>query len=64
MKIIRPGLKDGEMIYECKKCKCQFLFHIDEMIGKQAQGGYITCPECNEMHFIYMSQNVAIKKGK
>ena len=64
MKIIRPGLKDGEIIYECKKCKCQFLFHINEMIGKQAQGGYITCPECNEMHFVCIPQTIKMKENK
>ena len=64
MKIIRPGLKDGEIIYECKKCKCQFLFHINEMIGKQAQGGYIKCPECEEMHFVYITQKIQIKENK
>ena len=64
MKIIRPGLKDDEMIYECKQCKCQFLFSVDEMIGLQPQGGYIKCPECGEMHFIYVPQHIRTKKGK
>lgn len=64
MKIIRPGLKDNEMIYECAKCKCQFLFSTDEMIGLQSQGGYIACPECKEMHFIFITQKIKIKENK
>ena len=64
MKIIRPGLKDNEIIYDCTKCKCQFLFSTDEMIGMQPQGGYIKCPECEEMHFIYMHQHIGIKGVK
>ena len=64
MKIIRPGLKDNEMIYECTKCKCQFLFSTDEMIGLQSQGGYIACPECKEMHFIFITQKIKIKENK
>lgn len=64
MKIIRPGLKDNEMIYECAKCKCQFLFSTDEMIGLQSQGGYIACPECKEMHFIFITQKIKIKENE
>ena len=66
MKIIRPGLKTDEAIYECQKCKCQFLFSVNELIGVQAQGGYIACPECGEMAFIYFSKNMAtiLEEGK
>lgn len=61
MKIIKPGLKDNEMIYDCKKCRCQFLFNISEMIGMQPQGAYIKCPECDEMHFVYLPRHLRDK---
>lgn len=64
MKIIRPGLKENELIHECNKCKCQFLFSTSEMIGMQAQGAYIKCPECETMHFIYLPRHLREKENK
>lgn len=64
MKIIRPGLADNEILYECVHCHCQFIFEVNEMIGIQVQGGYIKCPHCNEMHFVSTNKHLTIKITK
>ena len=64
MTIIRPGLAEDEIIYECGKCQCKFLFSVKEMFGFQVQGGYIKCPHCDEILFINTNKHLTIKITK
>lgn len=64
MTIIRPGLAEDEIIYECGKCQCKFLFSVKEMFGFQIQGGYIKCPHCDEILFIHTNKHLTLNITK
>ena len=65
MTVIKIGPKINELISQCYNCKCKFLFNKSEIINSQSHGGYVICPECETMQFLYIpycKQNKGEKK--